>query len=120
MVEALLDKAYNVHPYKRPVIGYEKISMFILQSDVQQFFDTHYVPSNLTKLRFEMSRSKIKTATQIMLFVISKPAQRELKVVEPAKSTREVSLHQPWYLEVPPSRINHPDNVVYEIIGATQ
>jgi len=46
MVEALLDKL--VHPYKRPVISYEEDIRNLTRSDVQQFFDTYYVPSNLT------------------------------------------------------------------------
>jgi len=46
-VDGVIDKAYNVHPYKRPVIGYEEDIRNLTRS-VQQFFDTYYVPSNLT------------------------------------------------------------------------
>jgi predicted Zn-dependent peptidase len=47
MVEALLDKAYDVNPYKRPVIGYEQDIRNLTREDVQQFFDAHYYPRNL-------------------------------------------------------------------------
>ncbi len=37
-IEALLGKAYNVHPYERPVIGYEQDIRNLTREDVQQFF----------------------------------------------------------------------------------
>lgn len=124
MVEALLDKAYNVHPYKRPVIGYEKDIRSLTRSDVQQFFDTYYVPSNLTvAIVGDVTPDKVKQLAQVYFGRYqAKPAPAELKVVEPRqKSTREVSLQlpsQPWYLEgYHRPGINHPDNVVYEIMG---
>ena len=124
MVEALLDKAYKVHPYKRPVIGYEKDIRNLTRSDVQQFFDTYYVPSNLTvAIVGDVTPDKVKQLAQVYFGRYqAKPAPAELKVVEPRqKSTREVSLQlpsQPWYLEgYHRPGINHPDNVVYEIMG---
>lgn len=124
MVEALLDKAYNVHPYKRPVIGYEEDIRNLTRSDVQQFFDTYYVPSNLTvAIVGDVTPDKVKQLAQVYFGRYqAKPAPAELKVVEPRqKSTREVSLQlpsQPWYLEgYHRPGIKHPDNVVYEIIG---
>ena len=124
MVEALLDKAYNVHPYKRPVIGYEKDIRSLTRSDVQQFFDTYYVPSNLTvAIVGDVTPDKVKQLAQVYFGRYqAKPAPADLKVVEPRqKSTREVSLQlpsQPWYLEgYHRPGINHPDNVVYEIMG---
>jgi len=45
MVEALLDKAYNVHPYKRPVIGYEEDIRNLTRSDVQQFLTLTMYPA---------------------------------------------------------------------------
>ena len=124
MVEALLDKAYNVHPYKRPVIGYEEDIRNLTRSDVQQFFDTYYVPSNLTvAIVGDVTPDKVKQLAQVYFGRYqAKPAPADLKVVEPRqKSTREVSLQlpsQPWYLEgYHRPGINHPDNVVYEIMG---
>ena len=43
LIEAFLDEAYVEHPYRRPVIGYEKDIRNLSRADVQQFFDTYYV-----------------------------------------------------------------------------
>ncbi|MEO0935225.1 MAG: pitrilysin family protein, partial [Cyanobacteria bacterium J06641_2] len=48
MIEKFNDTAFEKHPYKRPVIGYEKDIRNLTTEDLQQFFKTHYVPSNLT------------------------------------------------------------------------
>ncbi len=37
MVEAMLDKAYDVHPYKRPVIGYEQDIRNLTREDAKVF-----------------------------------------------------------------------------------
>lgn len=124
MVEALLDRAFNLHPYKRPVIGYEQDIRNLTRSDVQQFFDTYYVPSNLTvAIVGDVNPDEVKKLAQVYFGRYqAKPAPAELKAVEPRQSeTREVTLQlpsQPWYMEAyhRPS-INHPDHVVYEIIG---
>lgn len=124
MVEELLDTAYQVHPYKRPVIGYEKDIRNLTRKDVQQFFDTYYVPSNLTvAIVGDVTPDKVKELAQVYFGRYqAKPAPPKLKVVEPSQeSTREVSLRlssQPWYLEgYHRPGINHPEHVVYEIIG---
>jgi predicted Zn-dependent peptidase len=124
MIEALLDTAYQVHPYKRPVIGYEKDIRNLTREDVQQFFDTYYVPSNLTvAIVGDVTPNKVKQLAQVYFGRYkAKPAAAKLEVVEPPqRSTREVALRlpsQPWYLEGYHSPgINHPDHVVYEIIG---
>lgn len=124
MIEALLDKAYEVHPYKRPVIGYEKDIRSLTRSDVQQFFDTYYVPSNLTvAIVGDVTPDKVKQLAKVYFGRYkAKPAPAKLEAVEPRqRSTREVSLQlpsQPLYLEgYHRPGINHPDHVVYEIIG---
>ena len=48
MIEKFNDTAFEKHPYKRPVIGYDEDIRNLTTQDVQQFFDTYYVPSNLT------------------------------------------------------------------------
>lgn len=124
MIEKFLDTAYQVHPYRRPVIGYDKDIRNLTREDVQQFFDTYYVPSNLTiAIVGDVTPDKVKQLAQVYFGRYkAKPAPSELEVEEPQqKSTREVSLQlpsQPLYLEgYHRPGINHPDNVVYEIIG---
>jgi len=55
-----------VHPYKRPVIGYEEDIRSLTRSDVQQFFDTYYVPSNLTvAIVGDVTPDKVKQLAQV-------------------------------------------------------
>ena len=124
MVEALLNAAYEVHPYKRPVIGYEKDIRSLTREDVQQFFDTYYVPSNLTvAVVGDVKPDEVKQLAQVYFGRYqAKAAPAKLKAVEPRqRSTKEVSLQlpsQPWYLEgYHRPGINDPDHVVYQIIG---
>lgn len=124
MMEALLDTAYEVHPYKRPVIGYEEDIRNLTREDVQQFFNTYYVPSNLTlAIVGDVTPDKVKQLAQVYFGRYkAQPAPPKLEAVEPLqRSTREVMLRlpsQPLYLEgYHRPGINHPDHVVYEIIG---
>ncbi|MFM7368796.1 MAG: M16 family metallopeptidase, partial [Sphaerospermopsis kisseleviana] len=48
MVEKFMDTAFKVHPYRRPVIGYDEDIRNLSPANVKQFFDNYYVPSNLT------------------------------------------------------------------------
>ncbi len=124
MVEAMLDKAYDVHPYKRPVIGYDKDIRNLTREDVQKFFDAHYYPRNLTiAIVGDVNPAQVKELAQVYFGRYKAKAAVEAKIEAepPQKATREVTVQlptQPWYLEAyhRPS-INDPDNAVYDIIG---
>lgn len=125
MVEALLDKAYTVHPYKRPTIGYEQDIRNLTRLDVQQFFDAYYVPSNITiALVGDVNPKQVKQLAQTYFGRFkAKPSPPKLKAVEPKQTeVREVELKlpsQPWYLEAyHRPAITHPDNVIYGLIGS--
>lgn len=124
MIEAFLDTAFQVHPYRRPVIGYDEDIRNLTRDDVRQFFETHYVPSQLTMaIVGDVDPDEVKELAQTYFGRYeAKPAAPGVSIVEPPQQqTREVTLElpsQPWYLEGyhRPSR-THPDHVVYEIIG---
>ncbi|MBE9127394.1 M16 family metallopeptidase [Coleofasciculus sp. LEGE 07092] len=124
MIEAFLDTAFQVHPYKRPVIGYNEDIRNLTREDVQQFFETHYGPNNLTfAVVGDVDPAEVKQLAQTYFGRFkTKPAPPEVTAIEPPQQqAREVTLRlpsQPWYLEGyhRPS-IDHPDNAVYEIIG---
>nr|WP_038021729.1 pitrilysin family protein [Synechocystis sp. PCC 7509] len=125
MVEALLDKAYTTHPYKRPTIGYEQDLRNLTRQDVQQFFDTYYVPSNIAiALVGDVNPKQVKELAQSYFGRFkAKPSPPKLKAVEPKQTeVREVELKlpsQPWYLEAyHRPAITHPDNVIYGLIGS--
>ncbi len=42
-----MDTAYQVHPYKVPVIGYEHVFKGMGHKELLEFFHAHYVPNNM-------------------------------------------------------------------------
>ena len=125
MIEAFLDTSFDVHPYKRPVIGYDTDIRNLSRADVQQFFETYYAPNNLTiAVVGDVNPTEVKQLAQLYFGRYqAKPAPPTVTAVEPPQQqTREVTLKlpsQPWYLEgYHRPAINHPDHVVYQIIGS--
>lgn len=125
MLEKFIDTAYKVHPYKRPVIGYDEDIRNLSPQDVQKFFNTYYVPSNLAiAIVGDVNPAEVKTLAETYFGRYpAKPKPQQKIAAEPKQTqTREITLQlpsQPWYLEGyhRPS-INDPDNAVYEIIGS--
>ncbi len=125
MVEVFLAQAFAVHPYRRPTIGSSQDLRNLTRQDVQQFFDTHYTPNNLTiALVGDVEPKEVKRlATLYFGRFKAKPAPPRVTLVEPAQTaTREVTLKlqsQPWYLEgYHRPALNHPDNEIYEAIAS--
>lgn len=125
MIEKFIDTAFKVHPYKRPVIGYDEDIRNLTPEDVQEFFDNYYVPSNITiAIVGDVNPSEVqKLAKTYFGRFANKPRAKANIIPEPQqKQTREVTLElpsQPWYLEGyhRPS-VTDKDNAVYEIIGS--
>jgi len=125
MVEKFIDAAYKVHPYRRPVIGYDEDIRNLTLEDVEKFFATYYVPSNLTiAIVGDVNPVEVKKLAQTYFGRYqAKPKAQPKILTEPKQTqTREVTLQlpsQPWYLEgYHRPAITHPDNAVYEIIGS--
>ncbi|MBD2212419.1 insulinase family protein [Nostoc linckia FACHB-104] len=125
MIEKFIDAAYKVHPYRRPVIGYDQDIRNLTPEDVQKFFNTYYVPSNLAiAVVGDVNPAEVKRLAQIYFGRFpAKPKAVEQIPTEPTqKQTREVTVQlpsQPWYLEgYHRPAITHPDNAVYEIIAS--
>lgn len=125
MIEKFIDAAYKVHPYRRPVIGYDEDIRNLTIEDVQKFFNTYYVPSNLTiAIVGDVNPVEVKKLAQVYFgrYQAKPKAVEQIPVEPPQKQTREVSLElpsQPWYLEgYHRPAVTHPDNAVYEIIAS--
>ncbi len=125
MVEAFSEAAFKVHPYHRPVIGYNQDIRGLTRQDVKVFFDQYYVPNNLTiAIVGDVNPAEVKRlATTYFGRYKAQPKPPQVTVAEPPQTeTREVTLKlqsQPWYLEgyhAPAFR--DPDYVVYEMIGS--
>ena len=124
MVEKFTDTAYTVHPYKRPVIGYDEDIRNLTPDDVQKFFDTHYVPSNLTiAVVGDVNPAQVKQLAQVYFGRYKSRAKTQMQIpVEPPQTqTREVTLQlpsQPWYLEgYHRPAMTDSNNATYDIIG---
>lgn len=125
MIEAFLDKAYQVHPYRRPVIGYNQDIRGLTRQNVKDFFEQYYVPANLTiAIVGDVNPKEVERLAKIYFGRYpAKPAPPEVKLVEPPQQeSREVTLtlaSQPWYLEgYHTPAFNHPDYVIYDMIGS--
>ncbi len=124
MVEALQSTAFTVHPYGRPVIGYAEDIEGLERSDIRQFFETYYVPQNLTMVIVgdadptqvqELAQvyfGRFQAQTQPDPLTITEPQQTEMREV--IKELRS----EPWYLEgYHRPAISDPDNTVYDVIN---
>ncbi|NJR19657.1 MAG: insulinase family protein [Calothrix sp. CSU_2_0] len=124
MIEKFTDAAYKVHPYRRPVIGYDEDIRNLTPADIKNFFATHYVPNNIAiAVVGDVNPKEVKRLAQIYFGRYkSRPKAKSNIPVEPKQTqTREVTLQlasQPWYLEgYHRPAITHPDEAVYDIIG---
>ncbi len=126
MIEEFSQTAFQVHPYRRPIIGYTEDLQSLTRENVREFFDTYYVPRNLiAAVVGDVNPEQFKQLAQIYFgrFPDSKPAPPTLTIVEPSQTeTREITLRlqtQPWYLEgYHRQALNHPDNAIYDAIAA--
>ena len=123
IVEKFLEVAFDQHPYRRPVIGYQEDLRLATREDIAQFFDAYYGPSNLiAAVVGDVDPDNVKAlATTYFGRSKSRSLPPEVSVQEPpqtAPKSFELTLpSQPWYLEgFHRPGINHPDHVVYSMI----
>ncbi|MEL6496531.1 MAG: pitrilysin family protein [Cyanobacteria bacterium J06623_7] len=123
-IEAFLDTAYDVHPYKRPVIGYREDIEGLTRQNVKKFFQAYYAPNNLTiAIAGDVYPDNVKELAQTYFGRFkSQPQPPTVTKVEPPQTqTKEVTVNfpsQPWYLEgyhIP--ALSDPDYIVYEVIS---
>ncbi len=125
LIEVFLDTAFTEHPYQQPVIGSREDLQRTMRPDVEKFFETYYVPSNMTiAIVGDVNPDQVKQLAQTYFGRFPKrPAPPTVTTVEPPqKAPQELTLtlkSQPWYLEGyhRPS-VNHPDSVVYDAISS--
>jgi predicted Zn-dependent peptidase len=126
MIEEFLDTAYDVHPYKRPVIGYEEDLDALSRENVEQFFKAYYSPNNLTiAIAGDVAPQEVQTLAKTYFGRFKAQAQAKpamvAKVEPPQTKTKEVTVtfpSQPWYLEgyhIP--ALSDPDYEVHEVIA---
>ncbi len=124
MIEEFLQTAFVEHPYRQPVIGYPEDLVNLRREDVQEFFETYYVPNNLTiAVVGDVDPENVRQLAQTYFGRYKAgPTPPKVDTTEPPQTEpREVVVRfpsEPWYLEgYHRPGIDHPDNVVYELIA---
>ncbi len=124
MIEAFVDTAFTVHPYRRPVIGYNQDIRGLTRQNVKDFFDIHYIPAKLTiALVGDVDPQQVKQLARVYFdrFKARPVVANAIAPEPPQTAPREVTLNltsQPWYLEgYHRPAVTDADNVVYELLA---
>ncbi len=123
LLEQFVSTAFMAHPYHHPVIGYASDIQSYTMTDAKQFYEAHYVPSNMVTAIV----GDIQTEAVIPLLekyfgrIPAGPAPPPIRTVEPQSITEKtVILHdpsQPLYLEgYHKPAVTHVDQPVYDAI----
>ncbi|MEM9948654.1 MAG: pitrilysin family protein [Cyanobacteria bacterium P01_D01_bin.36] len=125
MVERFSEVAFTEHPYRRPVIGYQEDLRKATRSQIQEFFDLYYGPSNLiAAVVGDVDPTQMKQYAEAYFGRYQSRSEPPALVVNepPQTAPREFSLElasQPWYLEgYHRPGINDPDHMVYSMINS--
>jgi len=100
--EIISDQAFQVHPYKHPVIGSMKDLDAASVADVREFFQTYYVPNNCTAVLvgdFD-SKEALSLVTQYLGRVpkSEKPVPRDIPKEPPQTKEKRVTIQEEWPL----------------------
>lgn len=125
MIEVFLDQAFQVHPYRQPVIGYPEDLQNLTRADVREFFEMYYTPNNMTiAVVGDVDPREVQRLAEIYFGRYpAKPTPPQVQEVEPPQTQpREVTLRlpsQPWYLEgYHRPALTDPDNAVYDMMAS--
>ena len=113
----LLNTAYTVHPYKKPVIGFRNTVKGLKREDILNFFRKWYIPNNMTLViagDFDSSRalSEIKKSFKDFKSAAdphrerpSEPGQKELKGFVLTDDIKEARMGLAFHIP----ELTHPD-----------
>jgi zinc protease len=100
--EIIADQAFQVHPYKHPVIGSMKDLDAASVEDVREFFQAYYVPNNCTAVLvgdFD-AKEALNLVTQYLGRVpkSDKPVPRDIPKEPPQTKEKRVTIQEEWPL----------------------
>lgn len=125
MIEAFQAEAFHVHPYGDPVIGFTEDIQNLTRQNVRDFFETHYVPSNLAvAIVGDVDPDQVKQLAEVYFGRFpTRPLLQDSLPIEPLQTEpRQIELaleSEPWYLEgyhIP--AVRDPDFIVHDMIAA--
>ncbi len=124
LVEQFTSQAFEAHPYHNPGIGWYSDLTSFSATDAKHFFDTYYVPANMTiAVVGDVKPAQVMPAIEKYFGRLpARPKPADFSTVEPPQnSERRVVLHdpsQPFYLEgYHRPAFNDADDAVYDVIS---
>ncbi|MDP2283205.1 MAG: pitrilysin family protein, partial [Pseudohongiella sp.] len=87
LLEEFLSVAYSAHPYRNPVIGWASDITATTIADTQRFFETYYVPSNMTiAIAGDVKTEEMRAlAEKYFAAMPAAPHPPAVKTIEPAQ-----------------------------------
>lgn len=121
----LWSTAYNIHPYRHPVIGYREVYDRTTRDDVLNYYKRFYIPNNMmfvvvgnvnagdvvARLR-ELTRD-FKRAPLEPVFIPPEPAQLSARIRHENAETDLSRLYMAWHI---PS-VTHPDVYPLDVLA---
>lgn len=123
LLEEFLAVAYKAHPYGQPIIGHMSDIEAVTRAQAEAFFQTHYVPGNLTvAIVGDVDPDRVKSLAEsyfgriphrpapgaVVTVEPPQPGERRVVVEDPAQPFVLIGYHKPG--------INHADNAVFDAI----
>jgi zinc protease len=125
LTEALFATSYQRHPYRRPVIGNEQTVKSFCREQILSFFNTWYVPNNMTLVvagdfdplavlpRIQVAFRDFQPRLLPTLEVPQEPAQRELRTVILADEIQETLLDVAYHVP----GVLHKDSYAIDLLS---
>jgi predicted Zn-dependent peptidase len=124
MSEMLLATAFAAHPYREPTAGWSSDIEHLRVADAEKFFDTYYVPANITiGIAGDVYPAQVKRlADEYFSLLPARPLPPPIHTVEPPQEgEKRVTVESPSqpYLEIVYKRPdqNDKDDPVFDVIS---
>lgn len=124
-IETFLATAFTTHPYRNPTIGTAADIAGLSRDEVQAFFQTYYVPNNLTvAIVGDVETANVRRLAKAYFgryrAGATPPQVTQVEPEQTAERSVEVRMQtEPWYLEgYHRPALNHSDNAVYDAIAS--
>ncbi len=104
LIEQYIATSFTAHPYGQPVVGYMSDLQSLTREDARAFFETHYIPQNMTiAIVGDIEPQATLNLLETYFGRIPRgPDPEPIRTVEPkVPAERTVTLYdpgQPWYL----------------------
>jgi len=124
-IETFLATAFTTHPYHNPTIGTAADIAGLSRDEVQAFFQTYYVPNNLTvAIVGDVKAAEVRRLAKAYFgryqAGATPPQVTQVEPEQTAERSVEVRMQtEPWYIEgYHRPALNHADNAVYDAIAS--